>query len=58
MLSILYHAEHRAALDLANGIHYMESEYFEWDDAKAEANFRKHRFASSMPRRRVKTDLH
>ena len=21
----------------------MESEYFEWDDAKAEANFRKHR---------------
>jgi hypothetical protein len=32
-----------AALDLANGIHYMESDDFEWDDAKAEANVRKHK---------------
>jgi uncharacterized DUF497 family protein len=30
-------------LDFANGIHYMEGEYFEWDDAKAEANLRKHK---------------
>lgn len=30
-------------LDFTNGIHYMESEYYEWDDAKAEANLRKHR---------------
>ena len=33
---------HAVALDLTNGIHYMESDEFEWDDAKAEANSRKH----------------
>jgi uncharacterized DUF497 family protein len=32
-----------AALDFTNGTHYMESECFEWDNAKAEANFRKHK---------------
>jgi len=35
----------RAALDLANGIPYMESAEFEWDDAKAEANLTKHKIS-------------
>jgi uncharacterized DUF497 family protein len=41
--SVSAQAATMSRLDFTNGIHYMESEYYEWDDAKAEANLRKHR---------------
>ncbi len=41
-------------LELTNGIHYMRGEYFEWDDAKAEANLRKHKISFRAASRMLK----
>ena len=41
----------RQALDLPNGIHYMESDEFEWDDAKAKLNVREHGVTFESARR-------
>jgi uncharacterized DUF497 family protein len=49
--SILASGRGLFGLESGNGIHYMESDDFEWDDAKAGANFRKHKIGFRAARR-------